>query len=90
VHGWALDLLRVPSPTGDSRHAAEYYAECLRELGLAVTFDEELPDSPSVVAYLEAAIPAHTRVGRPPRRDPVADDPPLSVTAFYSAVALLT
>ena len=60
VHQWAFDLVRIPSPTGDSRQAAEFYADCLRKLGLAVEFDEEFPESPSVIAYLNGGQPGPT------------------------------
>jgi acetylornithine deacetylase/succinyl-diaminopimelate desuccinylase-like protein len=56
----ALDLLRIPSPTGDSRQVTEFYAKRLRELGLAVEFDEEFPASPSVIAYLDGGQPGPT------------------------------
>jgi acetylornithine deacetylase/succinyl-diaminopimelate desuccinylase-like protein len=54
------DLVSIPSPTGDSRRAAEFYAERLRALGLDVEFGEEYPRSPSVVAYVEGAHPGPT------------------------------
>lgn len=57
VYQWALDLLRIPSPTGDSRQVARFYAQCLRDVGLSVEFDEEFPDSPSVIAYLDGGQP---------------------------------
>jgi len=60
VHQVAFDLVRIPSPTGDSRQAAEFYADCLRELGLSVEFDEEFPESPSVIAYLNGGQPGPT------------------------------
>jgi acetylornithine deacetylase/succinyl-diaminopimelate desuccinylase-like protein len=60
VHQWALELVRIPSPTGDSRQAAEYYAARLREVGLSVEFDEEFPQSPSVIAYLHGSQPGPT------------------------------
>ena len=60
VHQAAFDLVSIPSPTGDSRRAAEWYAERLRALGLPVTFDEEFPDSPSVIAYIEGGQPGPT------------------------------
>jgi succinyl-diaminopimelate desuccinylase len=56
----ALDLVRIPSPTGDSRLVAEFYAERLRERGWSVEFDEEFPQSPSVIAYLEGGEPGPT------------------------------
>jgi len=60
VYQWALDLVRIPSPTGDSRQVTEFYAERLRELGLTVELDEEFPHSPSVIAYLDGSRPGPT------------------------------
>ncbi|MGQ9684382.1 MAG: M20 family metallopeptidase, partial [Anaerolineae bacterium] len=60
LHQLALDLVRIPSPTGDSRAVAELYAERLRALGLDVTFDDEFPESPSVIAYLQGGRPGPT------------------------------
>ena len=60
VNQWALDLVRIPSPTGDSRQVAAFYARCLRELGLSVELDEEFPHSPSVIAYLDGGRPGST------------------------------
>jgi acetylornithine deacetylase/succinyl-diaminopimelate desuccinylase-like protein len=60
VHQLALDLVRIPSPTGDSRQVTEFYAECFREQGWSVTFDETYPQSPSVIAYLGGAHPGPT------------------------------
>jgi len=54
------DLVSIASPTGDSRQVTEFYADRLRDLGLAVTFDEEFPRSPSAVAYLEGGHPGPT------------------------------
>jgi acetylornithine deacetylase len=51
----AIDLIRVPSPTGDSKAVTELYADRLRALGLEPEYDETIPGSPSVVAYLEGA-----------------------------------
>jgi acetylornithine deacetylase/succinyl-diaminopimelate desuccinylase-like protein len=56
----ALDLIRVPSPTGDSGQVSELYAARLREFGLSVDFDQEFPDSPSVIAYLDGRHPGPT------------------------------
>ncbi len=56
----ALDLLRVPSPTGDSRQVTLLYAALLRELGLPVQMDETYPASPAVYAYLEGSRPGPT------------------------------
>lgn len=57
IHGVALELARILSPTGDSREVAEFYANRLRDIGLAVELDEEFHDSPSVIAYLEGSTP---------------------------------
>jgi acetylornithine deacetylase/succinyl-diaminopimelate desuccinylase-like protein len=56
----ALGLMRVPSPTGDSKAVTELYAERLRALGLEPEYDETIPGSPSVVAYLEGGHPGPT------------------------------
>ena len=55
-----VDLIRVPSPTGDSKAVTELYAERLRALGLEVEYDETIPGSPSAVAYLEGGHPGPT------------------------------
>jgi acetylornithine deacetylase/succinyl-diaminopimelate desuccinylase-like protein len=60
MYRWALDLLRIPSPTGDSRQVAKIYAERLHDMGLSVEFDEEFPESPSVIAYLDGGRPGPT------------------------------
>ncbi len=60
VHQLALELVRIPSPTGDSRQVAELYAERLRGLGLEVQLDVEFPESPSVIAYVEGGRPGPT------------------------------
>ena len=54
------DLVSIPSPTGDSRRVTEFYADRLRDLGLAVEFGEEYPRSPSAVATLEGGHPGPT------------------------------
>lgn len=52
----ALDMLRIPSPTGHTRVVAEYFAEACRNLGGTVTVIDEIPDAhvnydaPSVAA----------------------------------------
>jgi acetylornithine deacetylase len=55
-----FDLVSIPSPTGDSRQVTEFYADRLRDLGLAVEFGKEYPQSPSVVAYIEGDQPGPT------------------------------
>ncbi len=77
VHELALDLCRIPSPTGDTRLVAERYAQALRALGLEVTFDVEFPESPSVIAYADGGRPGPT-LEYAGHLDviPVAQDPP--------------
>lgn len=60
VTRWAFELVAIPSPTGDSHAAAEYYAAQLRALGIEPAFDEDIPGSPSVIAYVEGAHPGPT------------------------------
>ncbi|HDS74396.1 MAG TPA: M20/M25/M40 family metallo-hydrolase, partial [Firmicutes bacterium] len=43
----ALDMLRIPSPTGQTRVVAEYFSEACRSLGGAVTVIDEIPDAPA-------------------------------------------
>jgi succinyl-diaminopimelate desuccinylase len=45
-----LALVRIPSPPGDEKRVAEYYAQELRGLRMDVEMDEEFPSSPSVIA----------------------------------------
>ena len=74
----ALELVSIPSPTGDSRRAAEWYADQLRALGLAVEWNEELPESPSVVAYVEGSQPGPTlELAGHLDHIPVPHDPPV-------------
>lgn len=51
-----LELVKIPSPTGDSVAVSEFYARTLREIGLdvEVRYDvmDRFPQSPSVVARL--------------------------------------
>ncbi len=77
VFRWALELVGIPSPTGDSHAAAVYYAAQLRDLGLEVQFDEDIPGSPSVIAYVEGAHPGPTlELAGHLDVIPVAQDPP--------------
>jgi len=55
-----VDLIRVLSPTGDSKAVTEVYAQRLRALGLEPEVDETIPGSPSVVATLEGGHPGPT------------------------------
>jgi len=50
-----LDLVAIPSPTGQSRQAAEAYARYLRGIGLDVEVFSDFAESPSVVARLKGA-----------------------------------
>jgi acetylornithine deacetylase len=45
-----LDLVRIPSPTGQSVQVSEFYAETVRGLGLPVEMVLDYPDSPSTIA----------------------------------------
>jgi acetylornithine deacetylase/succinyl-diaminopimelate desuccinylase-like protein len=60
IHSWALDLVAIPSPTGDSRQVTEFYADQLRALGATVQIDAEYPESPSVIAYIDGGRPGPT------------------------------
>ena len=74
----ALDLIRIPSPTGHEAQVAEFYAESLRELGLEVELDEEFPGSPSVVAYLNGGVSGPTlELGGHLDTIPVPHEPPV-------------
>ena len=57
-----LELVRIPSPTGDCAAMAEAYARALRSTGLdaAVEAHHGHPRSPSVVARLTGASPGRT------------------------------
>lgn len=44
-----LEMVRIPSPTGDARAVTAYYAECVRALGLQAELIHTYPDSPSTV-----------------------------------------
>jgi acetylornithine deacetylase/succinyl-diaminopimelate desuccinylase-like protein len=50
-----LDLVRIPSPTGDSEAVTARYAEVVRGLGLEVAVLHDLPGGPSTVARLPGA-----------------------------------
>ncbi len=45
-----LDLVRIPSPTGDARAVTEYYANQVSRLGLDVEVLYDYPESPSTIA----------------------------------------
>lgn len=47
-----LDLVRIPSPTGDAEAVTEFYAAQLRGLGLDVEVLHDYPHSPSTVTRL--------------------------------------
>lgn len=57
-----LDLVRIPSPTGDCVAIAEYYAQVLRDTGLDVQVDypEQYPRNPSVIARLQGVESSRT------------------------------
>ena len=79
----ALDLVRIPSPTGHEAQVSEFYAESLRGLGLDVELDEEFPGSPSVVAYLNGGMSGPTlELGGHLDTIPVPHDPPVIRDGF--------
>lgn len=45
-----LDMVRIPSPTGDSVQVSEFYADTVRGLGLSVEILRDHPTSPSTIA----------------------------------------
>jgi acetylornithine deacetylase/succinyl-diaminopimelate desuccinylase-like protein len=45
-----LDLVRIPSPTGEAVEVSEFYAGVVRQLGLGVDILRDYPRSPSTVA----------------------------------------
>lgn len=55
IKAHTLDLVSIPSPTGQSRRAAEAYARHLQALGLRVETTYEYPDSPNVAARLKGS-----------------------------------
>jgi len=46
------DLVNIPSPTGEEKEIAEFYAAELDRIGLEVTLQEVEKDRPNVIAYL--------------------------------------
>ncbi len=50
-----LDLVRIPSPTGDAEAVTARYAEAVRGLGLEVAVLHDFPGGPSTVARLPGA-----------------------------------
>lgn len=55
-----LQLVSVPSPSGQEANAADVYAGMLRSFGLDTTLDGEFPESPSVIARWESGAPGPT------------------------------
>jgi succinyl-diaminopimelate desuccinylase len=49
----AWELVRAPSPTGDTEAVTAVYAQMLREAGLRVVVENPLPNAPNVAAYLD-------------------------------------
>lgn len=48
-----LELIKIPSPTGQEAEVAAYYASYLKGIGLEVELDYEYPNSPTVLAWLK-------------------------------------
>jgi acetylornithine deacetylase/succinyl-diaminopimelate desuccinylase-like protein len=58
-----LELVRVPSPTGDTAEVARLYARRLEEIGMEVELlDDVFPSTPTVVARLRGSTPGRTVV----------------------------
>src|SRR4051812_10873145 len=53
----ALDLVRIESPTGDTREVSERFATALGEVGCDVELDRSFPATPVVLARLPGAGP---------------------------------
>ena len=75
-----FELVSIPSPTGNSKAAAKFYADYLRELGLEVEMTEPVPGGPNITGRLRGSGggPALSLVGHldtvhsahePPRKD---------------------
>ncbi len=52
-----LELVEIPSPTGDTTEVARLYAQRLRELGMEVELYEDFPRTGTVVALLRGGQP---------------------------------
>lgn len=50
-----LDLVRIPSPTGDAEAVTAHYAEVVRALGLEIEVLHEFPGGPSTVTHVPGA-----------------------------------
>ncbi|MFH1086370.1 MAG: M20/M25/M40 family metallo-hydrolase [Chloroflexota bacterium] len=55
-----FDLVRIPSPTGDSQAVTAFYAEQARAAGLRVQVVEDFAQSPSSIARYGDQVPGHT------------------------------
>lgn len=55
-----LDLVRIPSPTGDTREVADWYERLLTEAGCKVERHEFFPGNPTLVAVYEGSLPGRT------------------------------
>lgn len=75
-----FELVSIPSPTGDSNRAADFYEKYLRDLGLEVERTEPVPGGPNITGRLRGSGggPALSLVGHldtvhsvhaPPRKD---------------------
>lgn len=52
-----LEMVQIPSPTGNSVAAAHHYAEQLRAVGVDVELDERFTGAPSVIGRLRLGAP---------------------------------
>lgn len=60
IRALALDMVRIDSPTGNTREVAELYARYLQGIGLEVELIRDRPATPVVVAYLRGRRPGPT------------------------------
>lgn len=54
----SYEFLKIPSLTGQEKEFGEHYARHLKNIGMEVEIDRELPDSPSVIGRLSGTMGA--------------------------------
>ncbi len=57
-----LDLVKIPSPTGNELEASMFYADYLRAKGIDARLDYVLPNRPNVVAKLSGEAPSERSI----------------------------